>query len=300
MIKIDKFIYCLIKLGKIHDFIITNKSNNIDNLRKFHNYIKFKLITEYCSKVNAESLLDISCGRGGDLQKWINNRLNLKYILAFDSHKESIFSSTKNGDSYDGAIARFKNIKTSYHGKLPFINFQHLNIFDNNILQKLNTIDKNKKYDVVSCQFALHYFSKNEDSLNDVLNIVSKKLKSGGIFIGTATDGDMIKNILDHGNVNIPLLTLIKQTHNNYLFYIQTGNHESITNLRKNYFEIQGVSSEFYLFKDTLIKLSEKNNLKLIEIKSFHDWYQNYNGGSMTPYEMIISFLNFTFVFIKK
>lgn len=303
MIQIDKFIYCLIKYGKIQNFIITNKSNDIDNLRKFHNFIKLHLILEYCSKTSAKSLLDIACGRGGDLQKWTNNGLNLKYILGIDNHSESIYSSIARGDSFDGAIARFKNIKKHFRGKMPFINFQHLNILDNNILQKLNAIDSNKQYDIVSCQFAFHYFVKTEDTLNHVLNIVSQKLRKGGIFIGTATDGDLIKNILDNGNVNIPLLTLVKQTNNNYLFYINTSKDTSkglINDLRKNYFEIQGVSSEFYLFKQTLIQIAQKNGLELIEIKSFYDWYSKYNGQEMTPYEMIISFLNFSFVFIKK
>ena len=304
MIQIEKFIYCLIKYGKIHNFIITNKSNNIDNLRKFHNYIKLSLIVEYCSKINANNLLDIACGRGGDLQKWLNTKLHLKYILAFDNHLESIYSSIKKGDSFDGAIARFKNIKNHYKGKMPFINFQHLNILDSNILQKLNTIDSNKTYDVVSCQFALHYFTRTEDTLNQVLEVVSKKLKKGGLFIGTATDGDLIKNILDYGNVNIPLLTLVKQQNNNYLFYINTDmSGPSSFNFRKNYFEIQGVSSEFYLFKQTLIKLANKNDLELIQIKSFYDWYVNYTNYlqnkkyEMTPYEIIISFLNFSFCF---
>ena len=195
MIQIDKFIYCLVKYGKIQNFIITNKSNNIDNLRKFHNYIKQTLIVNYCMKINAKNLLDIACGRGGDLQKWLNNKLNLKYILAFDNHTESIYSSINKGDSYDGAIARFKNIKKHYKNKIPYINFQHLNILDPTILQKLNSIDSNKLYDVVSCQFALHYFSKTDFTLNNVLNIVSLKLRKGGIFIGTATDGDLIKYI---------------------------------------------------------------------------------------------------------
>ena len=306
MIKIEKFIYCLIKYGKIQNFIISNESNNIENLRKFHNYIKLSLIIQYCSKTNAKSLLDIACGRGGDLQKWLNNRLNLQYILGFDNHYESIYNSTGKGDTFDGAIARFKNIKKNYPRKIPFINFQHLNILDTNILQKLNAIDSRKIYDVVSCQFALHYFAKTEEILNHVLSIVSEKLKKGGMFIGTATDGDYIKNILDNGNVNIPLLTLVKQLNSNYLFYINTENDSksksttSINNLRKNYFEVQGVSSEFYLFKQTLIKLAQKNGLELVEIKSFYELYTTYNGPKMTPYEMIISFLNFSFVFIKK
>ena len=305
MVDIDKFIYCIITYGRIQNFVITNNINNIDRLRKFHNYIKSNLIINSCMSVNAKTLLDIACGRGGDLQKWLNHKLNLQYILAFDSHNESIFSSIKKGDDYDGAIARFQSIKKTYRGKMPFINFKKLNILSPNILQSLNNIDSNKLYDIVSCQFALHYFAENKDVLNNVLKVVSSKLKVNGLFIGTATDGDLISNILKYGNVNIPLLTLYKQYKNNYLFYIHPEDSKKQTLTRQNYFEIQGVSSEFYLFKNELKQLAEQNNLELIEFKSFYDWYLDYKKNvpdekfKMSVYESLISFLNFSFVFKK-
>lgn len=298
MLQIDTFIYYLIKCGKIHNFIISKKTyDNIDNLRKFHNFIKTKLIIESHNKSKGRTLLDIAVGRGGDLFKW--KQSNYKIIVGFDPHVESLKEA-------ENRLKHQLKIKM----KLPFIKYFNLNALDPQLINKLNILEKTVKnldkqddinvYDVVSCQFALHYFTKTEESLNNILNFVSKKLKKGGIFIGTATDGDLIKNILDQGNVNIPLLTLIKQLDNNYLFYVQTGTQENITNLRKNYFEIQGVSSEYYLLKDILIKLAKKNNLELIQIKSFYEWYKDYPGNKMTPYEMIISFLNFSFIFIKK
>lgn len=320
MIEIDKFINCIINYGKIQNFIISNKNNNIDNLRKFHNYIKSILIIN--NSKNAKSLLDVACGRGGDLQKWLNDKLHLNYILAFDSHKESIYSSTAKGDSFDGAIARFKNIKKKYKHKMPFINFQVLNLLQQNTLSKINNIDSNKLYDVVSCQFALHYFCENDEILNNTLLIISKKLKQNGLFIGTATDGDKIHNILQNGNVNIPLLTLIKQYKTNYLFYIKSEQQKTSkinktdktdktvkidkTDNRQNYFEIQGASSEFYLFKEKLKYFAKLNNLELIEYKTFYEWYQEIkeskiekNIYDLSIYEMVISFLNFSFIFKK-
>lgn len=299
MIPIDKFIFCIIKLAKINNFIIKNyKTDNIDNLRKFHNFIKSQLIIESCLKTNAINLLDIACGRGGDLQKWLNTKLNLKYVLAVDNHKESIFNSIKKGDSYDGAIARFNTVKKNYKGNLPFINFKYADILDKDIINTLNRLDSNKMYDVISCQFALHYFCEDDSKLEHTLKLISSKLKNNGLFIGTATDGDLIKNILDNSDIkDIPLLTLIKKSNNNYLFFIDTN---KISNIKtQNYFEIKGVSSEYYLFKDKLTKLAQKYNLKLIEYISFYDWYQIYKQKKLdlTIYEMLISFLNFSFIF---
>lgn len=309
---LSKLIDCILKLGKIQNFIININNNNkyqkegIKHLRKFHNLIKTRLIVDNCKKIKAESLLDVACGRGGDIHKWIQAKL--KFILAFDNHKESIFSDTKKKDDFDGAIARFKQIMASSRTKLPFTKFYYLDILKPDILEKINNLDSNKLYDVVSCQFAFHYFTKDNDMINNVLSTISSKLKQGGIFIGTATDGDIIYNILQNGDVSIPLLTLLKNKDikNSYLFYI-TEETEKIKNIEitKNYFEIQGVSSEFYLFKEQFKKIAEKHNLELIEFKSFYEWYtelsseKNIDLENMTIYEFVISFLNFSFIFKK-
>lgn len=305
-ISTDKIVNFIIKSGKIHNYMVSNQSNNIDSLRKFHNFIKTNLIVDNCVKLEAENLIDIACGRGGDLHKWLNYKLNLKFVLAFDNHKESIYNSRHKGDIYDGAISRFNYIKRTFSKEKiksktkTYINFQCINLLDSNTLQKLNQIDLYKKYDVVSCQFAMHYFCESDEILNNTLHIISSKLNDNGLFIGTATDGDIIRNILQSGDVNIPLLFLVKDNKNSYLFNIQT---ENSANQGKNYFEIQGVSSEFYLLKDKLTKLALNNNLELIQYKSFYDWYQDYKHHKhfvkMSTYEMIVSFLNFSFIFRK-
>lgn len=305
---IAKYMKCIVDSGELKNFNIKSISQklNIDNLRIFHNIIKKKLINQTVIDTRGKDLLDIACGRGGDIQKWIHSKL--KYVFAFDSHKESIFNSVLKGGEYDGAISRFLQIKKNFKGQLPYIKFNNLDILDTKILDKINDLDKNKKYDIVSCNFALHYFNETSDVLNRVLFFVSSKLKKGGRFIGTATDGDLMLNILNNDNVNIPLLTLVsKPKTNSYLFYIDSNNtnSESINDIRKNYFEIQGVSHEYYLLKETLSKLAEKHDLILVEYKSFYEWYieiskENRNVVKMTPYELIISFLNFSFIFIKK
>lgn len=312
---IDKFIYCIVSYGKIKNFIISNKTKNIENMRKFHNFIKTQLIMYSAKNTQGRTLLDIAVGRGGDLFKW--KQANFKIVIGFDNHIESLNEGMRR-------LSEQIKMKT----KLPFVKYYNMSALDTDILTKLSKVEKNIKnldivnvnntlqnqYDVVSCQFALHYFAENSQSLDFVLQMVSTKLKKDGLFIGTATDGDLINKNLENGNVNIPLLTLVKQFKNNYLFYIQTESSTSQQQqlTRQNYFELQGVSSEYYLFKETLITLAKKHDLELIEIKSFFDWYQDYKNSEnfkkqqkskntleLSPYEMIISFLNFSFVFKK-
>lgn len=321
-LKLEYLINCILKTGSIQNFMINlnneqKSAKGITNMRKFHNLIKTQLIISSCESIKAKSLLDIACGRGGDIHKWIQAKL--KYIFAFDNHSESIFNEIQKGHSFDGAIGRFKQINKISKTKLPFMKFYNIDILANDSLTKINGYDSNKIYDIVSCQFAFHYFCKNTNSTEHVLSIISKKLKKGGLFIGTATNGDLIHNILSQGNVNIPLLTLLKNNEssvsNNYLFYITefSENNKKIdeSGIRKNYFEIQGVSSEYYLFKEKLSKLAIKYDLELVEYKSFYEWYtelkqkikSNQSGfkelQEMTIYEFVISFLNFSFIFKK-
>ena len=305
----SKLINCILNTGKIQNFILkdSNVNYSIKNLRVFHNLIKKSMYLLYSSKSLNASLLDLACGKGGDIQKWLLLK-NYTYILGLDNNKNSL-KATIDKDGYEGAILRWNKIKNTIKTKKPFIRFEHMNLLDINALKKINSIDNNKLYDTISCQFALHYFAENTSTLQNFLIMVSSKLKKGGVFFGTATNGDLIKKILNIDNVNIPLLSLTKDEFNlnKYFFYI---NENTFDENRKSYFNIEGISNEYYLFKNELINIASQPNinLKLIEIKSFYDWYNDplivaklkqYNNYPLSSYEMIISFLNFSFVFIK-
>ena len=51
-------------------------------------------------------------------------------------------------------------------------------------------------FDVVSCQFATHYFFENEQKLDNFVYNISQYLKKGGFFIGTCLDGHLLKKKL--------------------------------------------------------------------------------------------------------
>jgi mRNA (guanine-N7-)-methyltransferase len=284
---ISHLIYCIIQQGKINNFYLSFEKNvsNIDELRKFHNYIKKNILQIAIHNLNKKSnisLLDIACGRGGDIHKWIN--FNISKINGIDNHANSIIEAKR----------RLFQIQKNKQTKYNYF-FHNFNILDPDILLKLNTKDNNQIYDIVSCQFALHYFCEDNSKLDHVLNIVSQKLSKNGLFIGTASDGDLIYNNLLEKNIIIPILNIIKNSNNSYLYYLNTNKSDKTI----NYFEVQGTSQEFFLFKQNLINLAAKNNLMLFNIRSFYDWYKQYDI-KLSKYEQIISFFNFSFIFIKK
>jgi len=276
------FVFETIQVGNLNDIEFSSETG--EPLRKFHNWIKQQLIFESKRLTNGSKLLDVAVGRGGDIFKW--SKAGFKYVTGFDSDAKSIYEK----NDFDGAIKRFNGVKSEMN--MPKCYFWHMSATDPFILNLLNGKDHNTIYDVVSCQFSFHYFVED---INVVLNMISKKLKSKGIFIGTATDGDLIKQNLK----NTPVI--IKSAIN--LKYISEDMYEFSLNSektsRETYFEYRGVSREYYLSKAFLIEKCKEFNMYPVRILSFHEWNSTYTGMQLPKEEMACSFLNFSFVFQK-
>ena len=185
-------------------------------LRDFHNlYVKNKLITGVSRR--GGTLIDLAVGKGGDIPKWITAKL--KFVLGIDVSKDNI------ENRLDGACARYLNYAKRFTNmpKALFINGNsklHIRSGEALISEKgkeiMNAVigtgpkDKNKLglgvynqysvgrdgFNVVSCQFALHYFFENKETLHTFLQNVSENCREGGYFIGTSYDGKHIFNAL--------------------------------------------------------------------------------------------------------
>lgn len=268
-----------------------NTINNINNLRHFHNWIKYNLISKSQKETSGEKLLDVAVGKGGDILKWFNS--NIKYVTGIDNDFPSIHEHKK----FDGAIKRYNILKRTF--VLPECIFLNISATDSKCLELLNNKDNFKIYDIVSCQFSFHYFINEIDI---TLNLISNKLKTGGYFIGTASDGDLIKQKITDGNIDLPMLKIFAVSENSYEYKIKINNKNTHT-----YFDQIGSSIEYYLEKDFLIKKCSEYNLKLLKICNFEEWYNIYTTCSrpagrranLSEEEKVISFLNFSFIFIK-
>jgi hypothetical protein len=208
-------------------------------LRDFHNlYVKNKLIVSTGKKNQPKisdddfddeslrgerkTLIDLAVGKAGDLSKWIKS--NLRFVLGVDISKDNI------ENRLDGACARYLNFikKTKGVPKCLFVNGDSgLNLKNGDgifseqgkkIINAVNGIGSKsdddigkgvrKQYgigkngfDVVSCQFAIHYFFENKLKLNNFLRNVSENCKVGGYFIGTSYDGLTVFNKLKEKNI---------------------------------------------------------------------------------------------------
>jgi mRNA (guanine-N7-)-methyltransferase len=142
-------------------------------LKKHHNTIKRDLLKRYAS--NAGTLLDIGCGRGGDMQKWSDN--SVQYAKGLDISTSEL----------EEARSRYALNRHLIKTRCEFAY--------TDVLGKTEWVDAdNLKYDVISAMFCIHYFFWSEEALESLLKTVEKNLRQGGVFIGCAPDGKVVRN----------------------------------------------------------------------------------------------------------
>jgi mRNA (guanine-N7-)-methyltransferase len=189
-------------------------------------------------------------------------------------------------------------------------------------------------FDIVSCQFAMHYFFKDSKSLENVLILISSMLQPGGYFIGTCMDA---KNIIENFSkyapgsrktLDRPLYTIEKKFTKNttdkfgneYSFFIKDSQQD-----KAMYFNVIGKSVEYLVHFDKLTELASKYLLEPVKINVFEkdsetqellrppqgsnitlfeDLYENYitetKKTQLSDDEQELSFLNRVFIFKKK
>lgn len=134
-------------------------------LQRFHNEAKRALLATYAT--GAESVLDLACGRGGDVHKWLS--LGITHVKGLDVSPASVeearsrFAARKSPKKYEFHVADLTREWTD-----------------------------GQVYDVVSCMFALHYFFGTEDAAKRLLQTVSAHLRPGGHFVGIVPDAQRI------------------------------------------------------------------------------------------------------------
>jgi SAM-dependent methyltransferase len=191
-------------------------------MKNFHNeYIKKRELIMKMPK--GSSLFDIACGKGGDIKKWIDagftkvmgidvvrdnieNRKNGAYARTLEAQKKFNFDHNKTPYVYITADAS-KRITHEYIENMEDADDKYIfkmlwgltppsQIKDPSLTRYQNFMKGG--FDVISCQFAIHYFFENETTLDNFIFNISNNLKHGGYFIGTCLDGYAIKQKLSN------------------------------------------------------------------------------------------------------
>lgn len=195
---------------------ISNKSET-RALRDFHNLFVKNILIEKLSKPGF-SLIDYAVGKGGDIPKWINAKL--EFVLGIDLSKDNI------ENRLDGACARYLNYSQKFT-QLPKVVFLNGDSSKNiksgeSFMNKKNSeiikaifgegpkneimlgkgIYKNygiakNGFNISSIQFGLHYMFENKMVLNNFLKNLAECTALNGYFIGTCYDGNKIFQLLN-------------------------------------------------------------------------------------------------------
>ena len=205
------------------DSVYYNRKTNetyTRGLRDFHNrYVKNKIITSVSNPGN--TLMDMSVGKAGDIQKWLDAKLS--FVFGIDYSKDNI------ENKMDGACARYINLKRKIKRMFDAL-FIHgsavLNIrntesaFDEKGKRIINALigrgEKDRKrlgngvykhfgkvrdgFDVISNQFSIHYFFSDITSVNEFARNCSQNCKLGGYIVGSCYNGEKLFERLSSKN----------------------------------------------------------------------------------------------------
>jgi hypothetical protein len=274
------------------------RNNMGKNMREFHNWIKSNLIYTYASPQGKKRLkiLDYGVGRGGDFMKFFHSRV--KMLVGIDIDENGINSTT------DGAISRYNNVRSKfpefppmyfavadgaslldYESQKPIVGSlgeQNKRIierfFGTNETSKFET-----KFDVVNCQFVLHYFMKSELAFDNFCNNLNRYLDNNGYLLVTTFDAQAVHDLLSKKHEHMKEGTYRSEytlTDGTLVKFFELVKQYNTDNLKQfgltidvhiaSYMDDQRYEPEYLVDKDFLIEqLDKKAKMKLIETDSF-------------------------------
>lgn len=179
--------------------------------REYHNWIKSILIYSYCSqgkenrdgKMKKKSVLDIGCGRGGDILKMYHARVS--ELIGTDPDHEGLFGAIDSATvRYQGNVNKFPDFprmtfihadgSVQYDADLQEKKLQGMAPENKKMIEKVFT--KDKKFDIINSQFAIHYIFDSTTSVENLISNVKNYLKPDGYLVCTLFDAKQVMNLL--------------------------------------------------------------------------------------------------------
>ena len=179
--------------------------SKIKGLRAYNNWVKSSTIQKFIGDQRNLKIMDIGCGKGGDLQKWQASRKVALYVGA-DPADVSIKQARE----------RHEQMRKRTKGRIFHAEFFAKDCFG----ERLDEIAIVKDvgfdpgvgpgnamsqrwggggFDMVTMMFCMHYAFESEEKARGMLRNVSGALKRGGRFIGTIPNSDVLSaKVIEH------------------------------------------------------------------------------------------------------
>lgn len=284
------------------DFHYFMESDNMKykSTRSFNSFVKSELLRPYAY---SNWVVDLAAGKGQDIFR-INN-LNIKNYLAIDydhmalkeliNRKHLLIYNSRKMYKPMKIYSQQFNLKQDHSLLLKQLESKGINIPMNEV-------------DLITMNFAFHYFTDSLEHIENIITLVKTLLKSGGVFLYTSFDGNEIFDLLknDEGEWNIydddkSLKYSIKKKYTEKRFERFGQKIDVLLPFSKEtYYEEYLVNNKF------VTKLLEKNKFTLKASGSFANLlpkFEKVNNrvySSMSPYDQKYSSLYHYNIFVKK
>jgi mRNA (guanine-N7-)-methyltransferase len=179
-----------------------------------------------------------------------------------------------------------------------------------------------KGFELLSCQFAMHYFFESREKLDLLFKRFSPLVLKGGYFMGTCADGKRIKSL--PLNYTSPILEIYRKKPTRSVYGNQYTFKINDTYDKGNYFNTMGESIEYLVDTAELIKVAKKYRFKpvflnfferipgrneytklnlipdrTLDFMNFEEIYNFYPNQNLSAEELEVNKLYTTFIFVK-
>ena len=247
--------YNMLPNGRVRD----REKSLIKGLKDANGWVKKVLIRDFTRR--GDTVLDLCCGRGGDMHKW--TIVNPRHVVFADSAEVSLrycqqrFEETRSGKGEVKLIPKYT------------ASFVAGDCFQYSIRQKLPA---GIKYDVISCQMALHYSFASKASANEAMKTIASLLQPRGFFICTLPDSEILVRRL----LNVPADSKEPLKFGNKVYSVAFDSRSEFPAFGSRYtFKLVEAVNDLpeYLVKCShLCGLAEAYGLKLVKTALFDDF----------------------------
>ncbi|CAJ0967117.1 unnamed protein product [Ranitomeya imitator] len=227
--------------------------------------IKFSIRSEFLDRVRQKNhqnitVLDLGCGKGGDLLKWKKGRID-KLVCTVKCRCQTLRAAF-NRRFRPAGNERIADPRHMIRGQRCFC----IVTIEEVLSEKLRSPDTT--FDICSCQFVYHYSFETYEQADMMLRNACERLCPGGYFIGTTPDGfELVKRLeaSDTNSFGNDVYSVTFQDKGNYpLFGCKYD------------FKLEGVVNvpEFLVYFPVLVEMAKKYKMKLIYKRTFKEFFE--------------------------
>ncbi|XP_029977039.1 mRNA cap guanine-N(7) methyltransferase [Salarias fasciatus] len=229
-------------------------------MRNFNNWLKSVLIGEILEQVRGAepgpvSVLDLGCGKGGDLLKW--RKGGIDHLVCADIAEVSV----------EQCRSRYEDMRRRSHVREKIFTAQFITADCSKELLS-EKLESTELFDICSCQFVYHYSFESETKADMMLRNACERLKPGGFFIGTTPDAfELVKRLEASDSLSF----------GNQIFDVSFQSKGSYPLFGCQYhFSLEGVVNvpEFLVYFPLLEHMAKRYRMRLVLKQRFWQFFQ--------------------------